>query len=92
MGKTAERTRMTNYRVLACVILSPIILFTWTFAGAPVDLIPGVQLIFRAIDLFTLPKSKEKEQWVAKHWTFPSNIKITIIHARKYPCFCISAK
>lgn len=92
MGKTPERTRMTNCRVLVCVILSLTLFFIWTFAGAPVDLIPGVQLMVRSIDVFTLPKSKGKEKWVTQRLTFPSNIKITTIHARKYPCICINAK
>lgn len=92
MGKTPERTRMTNYRVLVCAILSLTLFSIWTFAGAPVDLIPGVQLIFRSIDLFTLPKSKGKEKWVTQHLTFPSNIKVTTTHARKYPWFRINAK
>lgn len=62
--------------------LSPTVLFTWTLARAPLDLIPGVQLILRSIDLLILLKSKEKEKWGTKHLIFPSHIKITIMHAK----------
>lgn len=30
--------------------------------------------------------------WVPKYLTFPSDVKITTIHGRKYLCSCFSAK